>query len=97
MPVHATDKPCGAECYKLQPAAVAAPLGHPQMPAAPLERTDSMPKRRGKGRWRAGKRACLPSGAAAANGGCVWGLNSAQHQGLWYAQGGAAPVHPSLM
>ena len=71
MPVHATDKPCGADCYKLQPGAVAAPLGHPQMAAAPLERMDSMPKRRGKGRWRPAKRACLPNGATAGNGGCA--------------------------
>jgi hypothetical protein len=71
MPVHATDKPCSTDCYKLQPGAVSVPLGHPQMPPAPLERMDSMPKRRGKGRWRSVKRACLPNGAAAGNGGCA--------------------------
>ena len=64
----ATAKPCSAECYKLVPRAVVAPLGHPAMP---VERVDSMPKRRGKGRGRHAKRACHGSAAQTGNGGCA--------------------------
>ena len=52
------------------PNASILPLGHPEMPPAPVTRADLMLKRRGKGRWRPQKRACFSNAAPPSNGGC---------------------------
>jgi len=53
------------------PGAVIAPMGHPAMPPAPVERVGSLPKRRGKGRGRHAKRACFGNAAMTGTDGCA--------------------------